>query len=48
MKTAENQKLQIEQAKLANCEAPNDVTACSSKIEEQEAAADEETAQLTK
>ena len=48
MKTVENQKLQIEEAKLANGEAPNDVTAWSSEIEEQQAAVDEEIAQLTK
>ena len=48
MKTVENQKFQIEQAKLANGEAPNDVTGWSSEIEEQQAAADEEIAQLTK
>ena len=42
MKTVESQKLQIEQAKLANGEAPNDVTAWSSEIEEQQAAVDEE------
>lgn len=48
MKTVGNQKLQIEQAKLANGEAPNDVTTWSSEIEEQQAAVDEEMAQLTK
>ena len=48
MKTVENQKLQIVQAKLANGEAPNDVTAWSFEIEEQQAAVDEEIAQLTK
>lgn len=48
MKTVENKKLQLEQAQLANGEAPNDVTAWSSEIEEQQAAVDEEIAQLTK
>ena len=48
MKTVENQKLQLEQAKPVNGEAPNAVTAWSSEIEEQQAAVDEEIAQLTK
>ena len=48
MKTVENRKLQIEQAKVANGETSNDVTAWSSEIEEQQAAVDEEIAQLTK
>ena len=48
MKTVESQKLQIEQAKFANGEAPKDVAAWSSEIEEQQAAVDEEISQLTK
>ena len=44
----ENKKFQIEQVKLANGKAPNEVTAWSSEIEEQQTAADEEIAQLTK
>ena len=48
MKTVESQKLQIEQAKFANAEAPNVVAVWSSEIEEQQATVDEEIAQLTK
>ena len=48
MKTVENQKLQIEQAKFANGEAPKDVATWSSETEEQKAAVHEEIAPLTK
>ena len=47
MKTVEDKKLQIEQAKFVNGEAPKDVAAWSSEIEEQQAAVDEEISDLT-
>ena len=48
MKTAEDKKLQIEQAKFGNGETPKDVAAWSSEIKEQQAAVDEEISDLTK
>ena len=48
MKTVEDQKLQIEQAKFVNGETPKDIAAWSSEIEEQQAAVDEEISDLTK
>ena len=48
MKTVEDKKLQIEQAKFVNGEAPKDVAAWSSEIEEQQAAVDEGISDLTK
>ena len=48
IKTVENQKLQNEQAKFANAEAPKYITTWSSEIEEQQATIDEQIAQLHK
>ena len=48
MKTVENQKLQTEQAKFANAEAPKYIATWRSEIEEQQAAVDKQIAQLPK